>query len=161
MKTLFLIRHGKAEKIAPGMSDFERSLDQTGQKEALRMAKKFSKEYNPAYWLSSPATRAFQTAKAFAGVYGKEIEHITLNEDIYEAELPALLHIINQLPDEYNSAVLFGHNPAFTMMASYLSGQNIGNLPTAGSAGIRFGFESWAMLSKGTGELVYFQYPEH
>lgn len=161
MKTLFLIRHGKAEKIAPGMNDFERSLDHTGQKEALRMAKKFSKEHRPAYWLSSPARRAFQTAKAFAGVYEKEIEDIMLNGDIYEAELPALLSIINQLPDRYDSAVLFGHNPAFTIMASYLSGQNIGNLPTAGIAGIRFDFESWSLLSKGTGELVYLQYPEH
>lgn len=103
--------------------------------------------------VSSPAKRAKSTAKYFAEAYN--VDHIQFEESIYEANTSALLKVLNGLDDDAASVVMFGHNPGFTDFANELCDADIYNIPTAGMVLISFPFDSWQMVSKGTGELVF------
>jgi phosphohistidine phosphatase len=162
MKTLFLVRHGKAQKGILGQDDFERKLNERGKEDVVEMAKRLKKKnIEPEHWISSPAERAFATAKAFAKEYKIELKDIKLAEHIYEAQTADLLYVINQIKDQYNSTILFGHNPAFTLIIDYLTGKDIENLPTSGIAAITFDFDSWEFLSRNTGSLLFIDYPKN
>ena len=67
MKTLLLIRHAKSSWDEPGISDFDRPLNERGKKDAPIMAKRVKeKAIELDHLISSPAKRAKKTAKYFA-----------------------------------------------------------------------------------------------
>ena len=153
-KDLFLIRHADAVHSS-SISDFDRSLSEKGFNEGIKMAQHF-KSYTavPDLIISSPAKRALQTASLFAEAFYLAIQQIQPENMIYEADVSALLSIINHIPDHMSKIALFGHNPGITLFASYLSGSQIGHIPTAGIVHIRFeSTDSWKFVSKGLGEI--------
>lgn len=158
MKTLFINRHAKSSWKDLNQRDFDRPLNARGKKDAPKMAfRLFTREKALDYVLSSPAKRAHQTAFHFAHIFDREI---SFDENIYEANYSTLLEIVNNLSDEFNSVILFGHNPGFSDLASYLADENI-EMPTCGIAKINFEVDSWSMISLGLGELEYFDYPKN
>jgi len=59
MKTLILIRHAKSSWDQPGLSDFDRPLNERGKKDAPVMAKRVKeKGIELDHLVSSPAKRA-------------------------------------------------------------------------------------------------------
>ena len=109
--------------------------------------------------VSSPAKRAKSTAKFFAEAY--QFDNIRYEELIYEANTTALLKVINDLDDDAETVIMFGHNPGFTDLANELSDAELYNIPTAGMVLMSFPFDSWKMVSRGTGEMVFFDYPKN
>ena len=55
--------------------------------------------------------------------------------------------------------MITSHNPAVSYLAEYLSGADVGDMPTSGIAEIRFNLDSWAEVSQGTGELGLYVTP--
>jgi phosphohistidine phosphatase len=82
------------------------------------------------------------------------------NPSIYEATTQDLLNIINSIGDENNSAMLFGHNPVFTVLANLIADKYINNMPTCGVAIIDLDVESWKEVNANCGKLVGFEYPK-
>mgnify|MGYP003328186992 CR=1 FL=1 len=71
MKSLFLTRHAKSSWDHAGLSDIDRPLNSRGKKAAPRMGELIHKKKDiPNILISSPAHRAFSTAKAFAETFG-------------------------------------------------------------------------------------------
>ena len=71
MKTLYIIRHAKSSWENPTMSDLDRPLNERGKRDAPRMGKRLKeKAIHPTVLISSPAKRAFGTAKRIAEVLG-------------------------------------------------------------------------------------------
>ncbi|HEY0356372.1 MAG TPA: histidine phosphatase family protein [Flavisolibacter sp.] len=59
MKTLLLVRHAKSSWDAPGLSDFDRPLNERGKNDAPEMAKRLkAKGVSIDLFVSSPAKRA-------------------------------------------------------------------------------------------------------
>jgi len=56
--------------------------------------------------------------------------------------------------------MMFGHNEGITQFANYLTGTSIENIPTCGVVKIRFDFNNWELVSKGNGDLIYFDFPK-
>lgn len=152
-KILILARHGKAEKADFGDFDFKRNLTERGESDVQKIATKLSEHYIPNLIVSSPANRAYQTAKIFAKHFDINKKNILKIDSIYEASMSALLNVINTLDNTYNCVLLTGHNPSFEFAIDYLTNQGINELPTSGTAVIEFPFDDWKMISMGQGSL--------
>jgi phosphohistidine phosphatase len=161
-KQLFIIRHAKSDwKNSHITSDFDRPLNNRGHKNAPEMAKRLmDKKISPQLIVSSPALRAFTTAKYFAEEWKIKTDDIKIEENIYEAGINTLLNIINEFDNKYNQIAIFGHNPGFTDLANYLTDEYIDNMPTASVIIIEFPFEEWKLVSGGTGSILLFDYPK-
>jgi phosphohistidine phosphatase len=56
--------------------------------------------------------------------------------------------------------MLFGHNPGFTDLVLYLTGHDVGNMPTAGIARIDLAVDSWRGTARDLGGLAWFDFPK-
>lgn len=159
-KQLLIIRHAKSD-WAQNVSDFNRPLNKRGKSNAPEMSKRLvRKNIYPNQLVSSPALRAITTAKYFADALGIKKSDIIKEPDIYDALTQTLLDVVNKLDNQSDFTALFGHNPGLTQLVNDLSASNIYNIPTCGMALIEFPFDKWEMISRGTGELIFFDYPK-
>ena len=160
-KLLYLIRHAKSDWSIPGQRDFDRSLNARGLQDAPAMGRILKElKVSPDLIISSPAERARRTAEFISEQLDYSIEKLRFEDEVYEASPRTLLRLINNLDPNIKSIVFFGHNPTFTYLAEYLTKAEIGNIPTCGAVKIRFEFDEWSMVSEGSGELVWFEYPK-
>lgn len=145
MKSLFLIRHAKSSWDNPGIRDFDRGLNERGLREAPMMAGLLlQRGFTPDLIVSSPAKRAFSTARFFAEAFGHPEQNIERIPDIYEASVMDILHIIHKLPDAAQRVYIFGHNPTFTDVANRFADDFIDNVPTCGIVHLETEAERWA-----------------
>jgi phosphohistidine phosphatase len=119
---LFFLRHGLADRSEWNGPDHARPLTEKGKQRMAREAR-FIKQLNLNldYIVSSPLTRALQTAQIIAewlGMEDKLIEDERLSPGfgIYE-----LQDLIQALPD-VNAIMLVGHEPDFSTTVSDLIG---------------------------------------
>lgn len=161
-KQLLIIRHAKSEWGDLNIKDFNRPLNSRGHKNAPEMAKRLlNKNLIPQRIVSSPALRAITTAEYFAEIFGINSADIIKEPEIYDALPFTLLDIINNLDDNNDFIALVGHNPGLTNLLNLYCDTSIQNIPTCGMALIHFPFDSWKMLSRGTGDLILFDYPKN
>ncbi len=111
--------------------------------------------------LSSAAVRAISTARLVAKEIGYPVGKIIEERSIYMAGVRTLLNLVNNLDDEIASVMIFGHNPGFTEFAEYLTDEYLGNITTSGQVKIVFPFDTWKMLSQGTGKMQWFDFPKN
>lgn len=160
-KQLIIVRHAKADWGDFDLKDFDRPLSPKGHTDAPKMGNRLvAHNIKPNMIVSSPALRAFTTAKYFASGWQMDTEQLTTNALIYEASVQTLLSIINGFDDRFDKIALFGHNPGLTDLLNYLTNEYIANLPPCGVALIEFPFDKWELISGNTGSLVLFDYPE-
>lgn len=160
-KNIILVRHAKSDWSIVGQKDFERTLNQRGLVDAPRMGNELYKlNIVPSLIVSSPALRAKATAEYVAEQLKYDTDNIEWIEDLYEASSRNVLSVINQLENEHDTVLIFGHNPTFTHIAEYFTKQNIGNIPTCGAVSIDFDVEDWSLIAGQTGELKFFIYPK-
>ena len=163
MKTLFIIRHAKSSWDASNVDDFERPLNDRGKRDAPRMGKRFKeKDIHPGLLLSSPATRAFSTAKRIAKVLKYPKDDIKTDRRLYHADEETMLRVVRELKDNQNVVMIFGHNPGLTeFVNSLMDGQlDIDNVPTCGVVAFQFDSDSWKNVDWGKGKLLFFDYPK-
>lgn len=161
MKSIFLNRHAKSSWDNPSLSDFDRPLNERGKADAPRMAKRFvNREHEVDLILSSPAKRAFSTAKKFAKALGIKKKKIKKDPRIYEASIPTLLKVINELDDANDRVMIFGHNTTFSEIVGYLCGHNV-FMATCAVVRIDFDIDSWEEVSQGNGQFMYMDYPKN
>jgi phosphohistidine phosphatase len=131
MKTLLLVRHAKSSWDAPGLSDFDRTLNERGKKDAPEMAKRLKeKDISIDLFVSSPAKRARKTAKYFAEEFDVKKDDIQLVDDLYSATQSAFQKTVSELNDKNNAVAIFSHNPGITEFANSLSNVRIDDMPT-------------------------------
>jgi phosphohistidine phosphatase len=161
MKRLFIVRHAKSSWDDPSLDDIDRPLNNRGKKNAPEMGIRLLKQgILPDLLISSPAKRAFTTAKSIAEKIGYAKKNIQIDEGLYHGSSNSMISIIQSLDDEINSVMIFGHNPGFTDFANMLCGINIYNIPTAGIVAIDFNTDTWSEVNYNAGELVFFDYPK-
>ncbi len=161
MKRLYLARHAKSFWECVWLSDFERPLSERGKRDAPKMGQVFrQKGWIPQLIVSSPATRAYTTARIFSEQVGCQPSEIRLIEEIYDALTRDLLKVIGSIEESVQSLMLFGHNPAMTSVANKLTNAGIENLPTCGIVVVDFEVDSWEKVIDSIGKLVAFEYPK-
>src|SRR5689334_1838719 len=122
MKTLLLLRHGKASWDDPALEDFDRPLNERGVTDS-KLSGKFARrqKVKADLVLSSPATRAKHTAELFIAAADLENSPV-FDERIYEASARRLLQVLSELDDGNESVLLIGHNPGFEDLLEHLTG---------------------------------------
>ena len=160
-KQLLIVRHAKSDWDDLNLPDFKRPINSRGEKNAKEMAGRLvKKNVLPQQIVSSPALRAISTAEYFAKELDVKKSSIIKEPGIYEALPQDLLEIINKLDNNSDLTALFGHNPALTHLVRNLCNVDLYNIPTCGMVLIEFPFHDWKMVSRGTGELIFFDYPK-
>lgn len=161
MRTLFLIRHAKSSWDNPGLRDFNRPLNDRGQRQAPLMASLLvQRGIQPDLLVSSPAKRALTTALYFAHAFGVPDEQVIKEPDIYEAAPLDILQIISNLPDTAHTVCLFGHNPTFTDVANMFTENLIDNVPTCGIVQIETDAEHWNGMYEGNSRVKHCFFPK-
>ncbi|AWV97777.1 SixA phosphatase family protein [Arcticibacterium luteifluviistationis] len=157
-KTLYIIRHAQAEDSGNSamLKDFNRNLTGKGISQSARLGSFLVKDsVKIDCFVSSPANRAFQTAKVLLEQYKLDEEQIRLDESLYGGGPRAYLACLNGISDDFNSLAIFGHNPDITFFAEYLTRDDIGgNMKKATVIEIKFENQAWNEISGKTGDLV-------
>jgi phosphohistidine phosphatase len=157
MKTLYVLRHAKAERESDTGQDFDRPLAVRGWSDAERVGREAGKRgVQPDAVRSSPARRAAETVEAFARGFG-EIEP-EFEPGIYEAPVARLMDIIASTDDSVGRLLIVGHNPGFGglvgALAERLPDALGGGFPTAALAVIDLPIEHWPELRERSGEIT-------
>ena len=161
MKTLLILRHAKTEKEAP-KGDRERALTERGEKDAAFIAARVAELPGcPQSIVASGAKRARQTADIVASNIGFTTS-ITIEDDIYAADVDTLLEVIRRFPNTLNCVLLVGHNPGLEALGVTLTGMADPDfhLPTAGLLHIELDIEEWHGVQPGVGHIVGFYTPK-
>ena len=160
-KTLYLMRHAKSSWSDMNLDDFDRPLNERGFRDAPDMGKRLAKQkVCPDLLLSSPARRARETAGIIAGELGLPESMPAYDENIYAASCGELLQIVRSIPDEHESAMLIGHNPAMEQLVNLLADMRIESMPTCAVATLALNIDDWTQADRATGRLLDFDYPK-
>ena len=155
MKTLILVRHSKAQDLAPGMIDAQRPLKESGLLDAAKLGVRLREaSLVPQLIVASPAVRTLSTATILAGELRVPAQEIEPEPEIYEAECRDLLEVIQTLDNASACVLLVGHNPGISELASYLSKTPVAPLATSGVAILSFDIADWSAASKHSGNLA-------
>jgi phosphohistidine phosphatase len=155
MKSLFLIRHGKSDWEDAKVRDFDRPLSERGHQDAIAMASFLkTQNINPTFFISSPALRAHTTCKHFAEAFDYPAAMILLRQEIYEAVPDDLYKIIQSIDNQYDTVLMFGHNPSISYIADHFLSDYIPEVPTCGV--VQFSLEQggWSSFSPKTAKFV-------
>jgi phosphohistidine phosphatase len=167
MKTLLLLRHGKAVADDPA-GDHARALAQRGREQAEEVAGVLHRlGLDPDLVIVSDARRTQETAEAvFTNLGSKPATR--LEPKLYEASPNTILSVIADAGGAAQHLMVVGHNPGLGEAARKLSGSGEpqaqialgGSFPTCALATIEFPVERWSEVAFGAGLLTHFVVPE-
>lgn len=161
MRTIYLVRHAKSSWAEPGLSDMERSLNKRGKHDAPKMGSLlYAKGERPQLLVSSPAKRAYSTAKRIAKELDYPAKDIIKDERLYMADVEDFYSVIKNTEENIERLMIFSHNYGITYFANLISGSNIDNIPTCGVVRVDFDTNSWKDVEEQKGKLIYFEYPK-
>ncbi|MCG8607659.1 histidine phosphatase family protein [bacterium] len=161
MKTLILFRHAKSSWKDLDLDDFDRPLNDRGKRDAPVMGAQLAERGKiPDLIISSPAKRAFKTAKIVAKAVGYARAEIQTDERIYDATVSNLLQVLHGIDERHRTVILVGHNPGLNALSHYLTEYEVENIPTCGVFEVEFVDSRWSEVGKKLGRLVSFDYPK-
>ena len=161
MKNLTIVRHAKSSWKYPELRDRERPLNKRGKRDAPVMGQRIAKAgVRPSLIISSPAVRAWETAKEVARALKYPLEFLQREDDLYHASVRQILDVIAAQDNGFNNLMLFGHNPGLTDFANFLSPNLTGNLPTAGVVSVRIDRDNWNLHDRPETDLVLHDWPK-
>jgi len=161
MRILTLVRHAKSSWQNSTLSDRERPLNERGEQDAPMMGKRIvAAGIRPSLIISSPAVRAWTTAKIVAQELAYPIEFLQREDGLYLASLDQLLDVLVAQDAEFNNLLLVGHNPGLTAFANYLVPGVTSNLPTAGVIAVQFEQADWNLYTRPAIELLSYDFPK-
>ena len=117
--------------------------------------------HRPGLIISSPARRAFSTAKIIAKALGFERSEIVTDEDLYFSGTGGMVSMLEKLDDRYQNVMIVGHNPAMTSLLNVLGKAGVDNMPTCAVAVISFEMASWSELNATSGILLAYDFPKN
>ncbi len=163
MKTLLLIRHAKSSWADFEQKDFDRPLSDRGKKDAPAMAKRIRKEKDIKLdgIISSPANRAFETAKHFAKGFDIKKKRIIQISELYEPTIEAFYNAVTDLDDEYKNVALFSHNPGITAFVNQLTNVHVDDMPTCSIFALYILHDEWKDFRTADKEFWFFDYPKN
>jgi phosphohistidine phosphatase len=162
-RRLILLRHAKSDW--PDVPDRDRPLAKRGRRDAPRVGRWLHEHgYQPDVAVVSAARRARQTWDLVAPeLAGSPV--VRFEPRAYAASALTLLYLVEELPSRYQTALLVGHNPGLSELATRLAAPpDIGrvtddgprpaiSLPTAAVAILEFPGD-WPSLAPGQARLV-------
>ncbi len=161
MKILTLVRHAKSDWKDASLSDRQRPLNRRGKRDAPEMGRRIARHgIRPSLIITSPAVRAWKTAKIIAREIGYPTEFLQREDALYLASLNDLLDAVVAQDNGFNSLMVVGHNPGMTDFANFLVPGLTNNLPTAGVVSVQIEGDDWSLYRQPATELNAYDYPK-
>ena len=162
MKTLTLLRHAKSSWKDTSLSDRDRPLNKRGERDAPEMARRIAAAgIRPSLIVSSPAVRAWTTARIVADEIGYPREFLQRDKRLYLASVNGILDVIVAQDNGFNNLMLVGHNPGFTDFANFLVPGLTNNIPTAGVVSVQLDTDDWSLYDRPGVELLLYDFPKN
>jgi phosphohistidine phosphatase len=161
MKKLLLIRHAKSDWGDPSLDDIDRPLNERGKRDAPMMAQRLlDKKVRIDAFISSPAKRAFKTAKIMAEEFKAGKDSVQTEKALYLAGEESFLKVITHADDDCDCIAIFSHNPGITEFANELTDTRIDNIPTCGVFAVQADCDRWKDFEEAKKQLLFFTYPK-
>lgn len=146
-KSLYLLRHAKAESATLQFSDEDRALTPKGVDDAKKLATKLvKKDIEFDLILTSPAIRAITSAQIIANRLDQK-QSLRVEKKLYQADCTTLLAIVGKLHKKIKSILLVGHNPALEDFAAYMTGESV-SMQTCSLIEFTFELKDWKDFEK-------------
>ena len=167
MRTLIFLRHAKSSWALPGVDDFDRPLNERGNKAAPKMANwLISKSIKPDVIICSSAKRTSETLAHIQPAFDQSTATI-MEPNLYLASSERLFESAAALDDTVQTAMLLGHNPgmhdaalsALTAANRRESGEMRSRFPTCACAIISLPINRWSEITTDIGELNAYMTP--
>ncbi len=160
-KSLFIIRHAKSSWDQPELPDEERPLMEKGIQKTYKLIEYLNENHVKVdLILSSPAVRAWETARLIARGMRYPVEKIVEVPEIYHMDTEQILGKLTGVSDDVNAVMIVGHNPGVTQLANFLLGKELDWLPTSGIVGIDFSTARWQVIMDSKRSLRFMIYPK-
>jgi len=162
MKTLYLLRHAKAEFGLSDGSDFDRMLTPSGKQDAVRLGyRMLGRAMTPQHFVGSPSLRTRQTLQRLLDAFNLNDALVEWVDELYHADEHTWMRILTTAPSHLQSCLYCGHNPALTQVANRLSSEvQWDHVPTCGLLVLEFPVTEWSQLFSVGGRLVWFDSPK-
>jgi phosphohistidine phosphatase len=161
MKSILLVRHAKSSWENAAMKDFDRVLNDRGNKDAPMMAKRLQdKKFDIDLFVSSPATRAYTTAKYFHEIFNSKKELLVTVPELYHASVADFYQTIHSLDNRFDTVAIFSHNPGITEMVNSLGVAKVDNMPTCAVFAVRADINNWSDFEQSPRHFWFFDYPK-
>lgn len=150
---IYLIRHGEAERSSSGTGDFERKLTKEGKLQVRLSAEKWKsviKSFD--YIISSPLTRAVQTAKIIAEVFDYNEEIIKDDRLSSGGTTEGLIQIAESLDGD--DFAFIGHQPDMSQHVSTLISNSGAHVEFKKAAIAKISFHNRVQVSRGELEFL-------
>jgi phosphohistidine phosphatase len=135
-------------------------LNDRGKRDAPKIGERLAKrDVKPDLILSSPATRALETAKIIAKKLTYKLKDIVVDERLYAVGADDLLDVVRGLDDKVERVMVVGHNPELAALAHRFSSE-ITHMPTCAVAAFTFDAKSWSNVGKDKPAMVALEYPK-
>ena len=159
MKTLIVLRHGKAEHHSSDGTDFDRGLTRQGLQDSTEVGSLLkARNLVPDYIVSSSAKRARMTADCVARECGCSAG-ICFTEQIYEASVPRLFSVVQEIDESAQVALIAGHNPGLWGLVESLS-EPVPHYPTCAWTELQIDVEHWGEVTGSSqADLATFWHP--
>ncbi|HEY6440489.1 MAG TPA: histidine phosphatase family protein [Acetobacteraceae bacterium] len=164
MRQLLLLRHAKAARDLPGVTDRDRPLTARGRRDTTSVrAAMHDFGLLPDLVLMSPSRRTMETLEMLEPWDDTPLTEAL--EQLYLADARQILGVLHDVPETVRSVLLIGHNPGLHELASRLAGGTTdaarrlaGKFPTAALAEFSVA-GPWHELKSGSAHLVRFLTP--
>lgn len=160
-RRLIIIRHGKSSWDNQGLDDIDRPLAERGILNSAEMAKRLlEKGMVPELILSSPASRALNTALIMSRNWKLEPGKLQIHDPLYDAFTEEIKQVVATAPPEITKLAIYGHNPSFTAYANSFLDKPLDNLPTAGVVIVTLESKGWSRIGRKEVKETYVDYPK-
>lgn len=155
--TLILLRHAKSD-WPEEVPDHDRPLAKRGRRDAPEVGRWLGgHDYLPDTVVCSTAQRTRQTWDLVAAKLGGAAPTVTFEPRAYGASPQTLLYLVQELTPATRTALLIGHNPGISELASALAEAPL-SFPTAAVAVLEFDGD-WSDLEPGRAYLANYVTP--
>jgi len=157
-RSLYILRHAKAEPLAAEGGDHERVLARRGEKDAALVGRALSAlDEAPELVLCSSAARARQTAE-LAKAEGDWRAPLALERGLFDATAETMLARLRALDAGVKRVLLVGHQPSLAQLIALLCGGEP-DFPTAALARVDVA-GTWSEVAAHGGRLAWLLTPE-
>jgi phosphohistidine phosphatase len=111
-RELYILRHAKSDWGQNAGLDISRPLNRRGRKDAPLLGAWMREHYlYPGRVYCSTAVRARETLELISQELELKPDSIEYRNDLYLASSSTLLSLLREIPTDYDSVMLVGHNP--------------------------------------------------
>ena len=161
MKILTIVRHAKSSWSDTSLGDAKRPLNHRGKRDAPMMGERIHDHgIRPSLIVSSPATRAWSTAKIIAEAINYPREFLQKEKSLYLASLDRILDVVVAQDNGFNNLMIVGHNPGLTDFVNFLVPGLTNNLPTAGVVSVEIEQDDWSLYERPATKLLVHDWPK-